>query len=311
MTRDCNANESFSSIPPSIPVSPLPFWHHTSILNILKNVAYTGIRKFGDSHSDVIPHLQIIEKDIFLLAQKQVEKNKLFKPAGPHLLYAASVLFAGLLHCMHCGKKMSVTRSKKTRQNKNGIKIVNESLKYTCVNRSSGKPCDGQWNYSSRAIDEFLSNVIDDFLFSEDVEHTLACRKEIDAVSEEIREIKIAQRRENQSLEDLKSEVIEVIRGTSAFGSVLLSDLIKKSEGRIAELENEILLLNGVERKQKLQMIKYREICRQFDASQSVTLASLELGEQQVVVQQIVDRIYIGSGYKYRVEWSFGGYFQG
>ena len=44
---------------------------------------------------------------------------------------------------------------------------------------------------------------------------------------------------EKAVMEILKAEVIKVLRGTSAFGPVLLNDLIEKSESKIAKLNQE------------------------------------------------------------------------
>jgi len=285
-------------------------WNYTSILNVLKNEVYTGIRKFGEVKSDNIPHLKIIEKETFVLAQIQIEKNKQ-QPRRTRSKYAPFVLFADVLYCLVCRKKMTVTLNKKARKNKHGIKTTYERMKYICINKSDIERCYGQKNYSANIVDLHLSDVISSFLLSENTNHIESSIKGLNSVADQIKALKIEIDTEKQSLRDLKNEVIEVIRGTSAFGSVLISDLIQKSESRIIELENEASLLKGVEQKQRIQMNMFHEICNQFKADKNKKLNSYTLIEQQEVIRHLVSRVYLGSGYEYKIEWKFGGYIQG
>jgi len=130
-------------------------------------------------------------------------------------------------------------------------------------------------------------------------------------INDRINELEFALEREKNILGDLKSEVIEVIRGTSAFGSVLLNDLITKSECRIVELENEIVIQYDKLRKQKFQIDKFREIYKQIDFDRSTVYTSSSFDVQKATAHQLVERLYLGRGYKYRIEWKFGGYTQG
>ena len=205
---------------------------------------------------------------------------------------------------------MILSCHKKYYQSKNGKNNTYKCLKYSCANRRSGKICDGQWFYSVRIVDEHLIGVINNFLLSENIEYILAYRKDPTPVIEQIEALELSLIREKQSLEELKKEVIEVIRGTSAFGSVLLSDLIHRSESKIIEIENEILLLRGVDRKQKIQLSRLLDICGKLGDKNIKSFASLTLLEQQSVVKQIINRIYVGSGGKYRIEWAYGGCLQ-
>ena len=287
-------------------------WLNVSILGILKNVSYTGIRRFGDIRSEVIPHLQIINPKTFALAQEQVKKNKREQPWGNRRSkHAASVVFAEVLYCMSCGKRMTVTRNKKVRQNKNGTQVVYERMKYICINKSNNPRCEGQRSYSATVLDKYLTEVISDVLLCEDIAYLSNRKDDQRGVEKQIGEVELALEKEKQSLQDLKKEVIEVIRGTSAFGSVLITDLIQTAEAKIFELENEILILSGIEQKQEKQLHRFKEMCKQFKTRRSGTLASLALGEQRELVGQLVKRVHLGAGYQYLIEWAFGGKCEG
>jgi len=280
-------------------------WHHSSILNILKNSTYTGVRKFGDTQSDHFPHLQIIDRETFDIAQNQVKANKLMRPQALNSSHKSAVLFIDVMYCMNCSKKMTVTRNRNVRQNKNGTQSVYDRIRYICINKSNNPYCEGQKTYSSKSVDEILFNALNDFFLSKNIEELKLNIKDPDCTANKIVALELALKQEERTLQDLKSEVVEVIRGTSAFGSVLISDLIQKSDSRIIELTNEITLLCDVERNQKVQINKLQKLCGQFDL-----FPSLELNEQKEIIKQIVVRVYIGTGYKYRIEWTFGGYIE-
>ena len=112
--------------------------------------------------------------------------------------------------------------------------------------------------------------------------------------------------KEKESLATLKREVVEVIHGNSPFGSVLISELIQTSEQKIIELKDEISRLKNLNSKEHESMIKVRSIQKNLDS-----FSSLSKNDQQDIIEQLVSRVYIGPEYKYRIEWTFGGYLEG
>ena len=49
-------------------------WHHASIRGIICNLTYTGVLRCGESRSGLLPHLQIIDPELFEAAQR-IRKN--------------------------------------------------------------------------------------------------------------------------------------------------------------------------------------------------------------------------------------------
>ena len=43
----------------------------------------------------------------------------------------------------------------------------------------------------------------------------------------------------------------------------------------------------------------------------NMTFTSLSLLIKQEIVEEITERLYIGRGYQYKLEWTFGGYIEG
>ena len=285
-------------------------WSSSSISHILKNSVYTGIRKFGSSQSDIIQHLQIVDTDTFWRAQRQIDKNKLSKPRGTHSEHASSTLFADVLYCMFCGKKMTVTRNNKVRQNKNGSQATYTRINYICINKSSIDFCAGQKSFSVRIIDKLFSGIINSCLLSIDKNYLslLGANNDLD---KEIKDLKVALGFENKTLSVLQREAVEAMLGTSAFLPVLITDLITNSKNKISEYERKIAIICDIERVQKVKMNRFIEIHKQLSADNSVTFSSLSFGSKQEIIEQLIERLYIGRRYKYRIEWTFSGYCEG
>ena len=50
-------------------------FHYSSIQNILRNVMYTGVLRSGESQSDIIPELQIVDVDTFRRVREICEQR--------------------------------------------------------------------------------------------------------------------------------------------------------------------------------------------------------------------------------------------
>jgi len=286
-------------------------WRSSSVANILKNISYIGIRRFGGAKSEILPHLQIIDHDTFAFARKQAEKNKVIKPSKSRKEYTSTVLFTDLVYCMHCGKKMAVERKKKHYINKFGRKTTSQHLKYSCINRGDAPRCDGQRVYSTKIIDEQMSAVISKFLQTDIIGSINDLISIPSSITDKINGMVILLENEKNNLDILKSEVVEVIRGTSAFGSILLNELIKKTELQIAALKDEIINHHNNLRMQKFKADKFNEIYKQIITDRGATLMSFDFDAQKNAINRLIERLYLGRGYKYRIEWKFGGYTQG
>jgi len=127
----------------------------------------------------------------------------------------------------------------------------------------------------------------------------------------EIGNLEIALTDERKKLDVLQREAVEVMLGTSGFLPVLITDLIQISKSKISDLENEMLILYDTEREQKLKMNRFHEVRKQLSSGKNITFDSLPLCAKQDIIEQLVERFYIGRGYNYRIEWTFGGYLQG
>ena len=110
---------------------------------------------------------------------------------------------------------------------------------------------------------------------------------------------------ENVKLEILKAEVVEVLRGNSAFSSILLNDLIQESE-------NKLLLLRAELAEVKEELHQHKDCwsrliyLRQEILSEHVeNLAMLPLSSQQKITHTLISRVELGRDRAVNIEWSF------
>ena len=228
------------------------------------------------------------------MAQSRLERSKLEAPIGD-TKYRENVLLSEHLFCMHCGKRMTVTRNIKTRIKKDGSKVTYHRLKYICINKSTLHPCDGQRSYSAELIDATVLKLLQTALFSESSSVTAP-----DTSSARLQHEKLVQEiaQEQISLETLKAEVVQVLQGTSAFGSVLIRDLIQRSESRLMTLNQQ--------RSSKAQWGRISELRKTLIKTNVSKLNTLPLHQQREIANMLISRIELGQGGAIRVQWSYG-----
>ena len=91
----------------------------TTINRILKNVLYTGIISNGESKSEPIEELRIVDDDIFRRAQEVLEKRKTHHNEVP-LNTRGQSLLVGNIYCGHCGGRLTLTTSGRKYVRKDG-----------------------------------------------------------------------------------------------------------------------------------------------------------------------------------------------
>ncbi len=114
-------------------------WSSASVRSVLQNPTYTGIRHFGSISTNQFSHLQIIEDELFFLAQKRLQDTKLESPNLGRTPYLKDVLLPEQIYCMHCGKRLTVSCNvkkyvKKTVQKPSiAVSNISVSIKAACI----------------------------------------------------------------------------------------------------------------------------------------------------------------------------------
>ena len=131
-------------------------WNAAFVRNVLDNISYTGILKYGALQTERFPHLQITSDKMYLYAQKKLRACCLAESCLTYSQHWNAVLLQNRPYCMHCGKSMTVTRTPKAIHKRGGTVTAYDRMKYICINKSNFKQCTDQKNYSAWRIDQLI-----------------------------------------------------------------------------------------------------------------------------------------------------------
>lgn len=119
-------------------------WHPSSIRGMIKNITYIGILRSGESRSQVLPQLQIIDEQTFQAAQEITTQRCGKYESTRHipLNVKGTSLLAGNVFCGHCGARLSLTTNGKGRPKSDGTDTVR--VRYVCQTKTrKHEPCGG------------------------------------------------------------------------------------------------------------------------------------------------------------------------
>lgn len=138
-------------------------WSHNSIRNILHNPTYTGVLRSGESHSPLLPELQIVSEEQFTRAQeifRQRNEQKANQPRVPINMRGNSLL-NGNVFCGHCGARLNLTTRQRVRRHADGTPVTSRRISYICYGKSRKlTKCDGQTTYVQANLDKMVDTVV-------------------------------------------------------------------------------------------------------------------------------------------------------
>ena len=220
-------------------------WHHASIRGMLCNLTYTGVLRSGKSRSELLPHLQIIEPELFEAAQRirTDRANNAQEERRVPINTKGTTLLSGNVFCGHCGSRLSLTTNGKAYPCKDDPNRIVKRVRYICYGKTRKQTeCDGQTGYTAKTLDSIVDKLVRQIF-----EHMKAVpRSEVVGASykekmEERRALlrlaKAEYTKAASDLEALKAEVIKTIRGESAFSKELLGSLIAEAETKCTEAQ--------------------------------------------------------------------------
>jgi hypothetical protein len=208
---------------------------NTTIIKMLKNLAYLGILRSGESQSEIFQNLQIIDEDTFHRAQEIMEQRTREHSEVP-LNSKGDALLAGKVYCGHCGSKLVLTTSGKDYYRADGTYVKKVRLRYQCHYKvRHPQLCDGQSGYEVTKLDGIVEKAIhqlfdriktipeDDMILSQIRKQEAECKAQL------TRTKSLYNRREKE-LNDYQSEVLKVIRGESSLSMTIINQLVEKTE---------------------------------------------------------------------------------
>ncbi len=216
---------------------------NTTIRHMLGRITYTGRIKCGEVITEPLPHLRIIEDDLFEKAQELlIARSKAFSEnrSVPRLTLG-STLLSGNIYCAHCGGKLVATTNPRKYVLADGTVNVSRIHRYACYNKVRHRAlCTGQSGYTAKKIDDVIDQLIRKVLHKcKDmpaeplVKMRLATKiAESEALQKKAR---VDMETATAEMSELQEEVFRVIRGESALPQSVLAEMLKVSENKVAE----------------------------------------------------------------------------
>ncbi len=216
---------------------------NTTIQHMLKNNAYTGVLKSGDTVSDIFPDLQIIDVHTFESAQELlIKRSRDYEGRTVPLNTKGNTLLSGNIFCGHCGARLTLTTNGKkyVRKSDGGVTIT-PKVRYVCYNKTRHPHlCDGQTGYTAKKLDGMVEQIVknifeqikgcpkEELVETRYTEHIEECRANLARANSELQA-------SNAELNEYEAEVINVIRGNSKLNSELLNKLHSEASKRVSD----------------------------------------------------------------------------
>ena len=225
-------------------------WNNATIQHMLKNNAYTGVLKSGETVSEPFPDLQIIDEQTFLAAQELLSKRSAdHKERTVPLNTRGNTLLSGNVFCGHCGARLTVTTNgKKYIRKSDGQTTVTPKMRYVCYNKTRHPHlCDGQTGYTSKKLDSMVEKIAthifeqikdcpkDELIEARYTKHLDECKESLMRANQELKE-------NSDELAEYEAEVIKALRGTSKFSPDLLNKLHAEATQRTEQANQKVII---------------------------------------------------------------------
>lgn len=286
-------------------------WHHATIRGIVCNLTYTGVLRCGESRSEVLPHLQIIEPELYEAAQHiRVSRSKEYEATRtvPRNI-AGNSLLSGNVFCGHCGARLTLTTNGKRYPCKDDPNRIVKRVRYICYGKTRKQTeCDGQTGYTASVLDGIIDKLIRQIF-----ERMRAIPKsEIVGVryQEKMKErkallqaVRADYNKASADLAMLKAEVVKSLRGESSFSQDLLSSLIADSETNCLKVKEQLDAAQAAyDEGQEIMAAlnaQYDDIISWADMYDT---ASLEA--KKMIVNCLIKRIEVYRDYKLHIDFN-------
>lgn len=286
-------------------------WHSSSIRGILCNLTYTGVLRSGESRSEVLEYLKIIDCDMYQKAQeiRKARSKYADEMRTTPLNTRGNALLAGNVFCGHCGSRLTLTTNGRYRPLKDGTYDKTKRVRYVCYGKTRKQTnCNGQTGYTQTHLDNTIEAVIKRLFnkmknISKGEAIDFAYQSKMVEKKAVLSQFHNSYMKAQREVDDLKQEVIKTIQGDSKFSPELLNQLITEADKKCnavhilytnaqAEYEKDRELLEAVKD-------KYDEIMSWTELYDSAPIEA-----KKMIVSQLIKKINVFSGYDFEIEFN-------
>lgn len=280
----------------------------TSINRIIKNPIYTGIIRNGETQSDVLTELQIIDVETFEKAQQMMAKRVTHHSDVPLNTKGRSLL-VGNIYCGHCGGRLTLTTSGRKRIRKDGTVVRETRARYQChYNVRHPGECDGQSGYGVEKLDKLVDQIIRiqlERIQSAPSQELIAKQqaKEVNLAKSKLNLLNEQHRQKQREYQDLRTETIKVIQGTSRLNVDLLNSLVDETSEQIKQLGLQIQTATA-ELEETVQNAS--QVLREYDQLMgwAEMYDNCTFEAKKMIVAQFVKAVHVRRDYEIDIEFN-------
>ena len=285
---------------------------NVTINHMLKNIAYTGVLRSGETFSEPFPDLQIIDQHTFDLAQNlALQRSADYQERCVPMNTRGSSLLSGNVFCGHCGARLTVTTNSKKYKRKDGEVTTTVRTRYVCYNRiHHAHLCDGQTGYTAHKLDDAVDTVVRNLFarFNDAPKDALIAECNV-AQAVEIQLQLITARANLQAhateMSEYETEVLKVIRGESRLTADLLNKLYEQAKANYAIAEQEVC---RCERTLQASEERLAALAQQFDAMQSWSMLyeQCNMATKKMIMSNLIRSIRVKRNYETEIVLAIG-----
>ena len=272
----------------------------TTLVRMVRNKTYLGYLINGNVEKEC-PELRIIEPEVFEKAQELRDARRREKGEDSDS-YSPHALLCGKVFCAHCGNRLNITSSGRTRLRADGSTVKEKRFRYSChYNVRHPGQCDGQSGYGVTKLDAIVESIVCT-KFSEVLECSKSkllqdmLRKDMEVAQKEVSRAKSELDLKDDERNALKDEMIRVIRGKSSIDRDMIQQLLDENQAAIQAAQDALTAAQN-----KLEEIEQENKKAENDCSNLFTWASTyqnaSFQQRQAILNQFIKEVRVGRDY--------------
>ncbi len=249
----------------------------TTLVRMIRNKCYTGYLINGKVEKEC-PELRIVDQEVFDRAQELRDSRRREKGEDADS-YSPHALLCGKVFCAHCGNRMNITSSGRTRLRADGTIVKEKRYRYSCnFNIRHPGQCDGQSGYGVTKLDAIVESIMC-AKFNEVLECSKGnllkdmLRKDLEAAQKEVSRAESTLKTKEDERNALKDEMIRVIRGTSGLNREMIQQMIDENKAALLTAQTNLAVAQ-----KKQEAIEEQNQKAERDCSDLFTWASTYQG---------------------------------
>ena len=276
----------------------------TTLVRMIRNKCYTGYLINGKVEKEC-PELRIVDQEVFDRAQELRDSRRREKGEDADS-YSPHALLCGKVFCAHCGNRLNITSSGRTRLRADGTIVKEKRYRYSCnFNIRHPGQCDGQSGYGVTKLDAIVESIVC-AKFNEVLECSKGnllkdmLRKDLEAAQKEVSRAESTLKTKEDERNALKDEMIRVIRGKSSLDRDTIQQILDENQTAIEEAQEALNVAKNKQAEIEQQNQKAERDCSDLFTWAS-TYQEANFEQRQAILNQFIKEVRVGRDYNIEI----------